>query len=297
MADVRSPNHDAVYFNGSITSAAHARLPITDRGVLFGFGFFETFRTSGGRPHQWGLHRHRLERACATAKIPLPSSFLASDESKLEETVRELLERYGFSDAVFRYTVTGGPAKQDSPPTEFLVAREFPPAISDEGICVRVLNLTRDNGEWLPRPKSLGCANMLLGAAELKQRAKADSDEGLLLSREGSFVVETTRQNIAWIADGRVCYPEPELGAVAGTCLEWLLELGVPSEPRRSTVDALLTADAIILTNSVRGITPVNLLYDRQDRPVRVGLDSVNHPIVVSLRRQWGEALEATAED
>lgn len=298
MTETHSANHDAVYFNGAVMSASEARLPIDDRGVLFGFGFFETFRTSGGRPHHWRFHRQRLERACATAQIALPTSFLATDERRLLEVIHELLQRHHRNDAVFRYTVTAGADRNGSAaPSEFLVLRPLPDEVPEEGVCVRVLNLTRDNGEWLPRPKSLNYGNAMLGLAELKRRAKAASDEGLFLSRDGDFIVETARQNIAWIADGRLCYPEPSLGAVAGTCLEWLLDLGVPNESRRATVDALFSADAIVVTNSVRGVTPVNLVYDRDDRPQRVGLDSVNHPLVASLRRQWVEALEATAED
>lgn len=280
-------------------SASEARLPIDDRGVLFGFGFFETFRTSGGRPHHWRFHRQRLERACATAQIAIPNSFLAADEHRLTQVIHQLLQRHGYKDAVFRYTVTAGadPKEAEPRPTEFLVARPLPAETPEEGICVRVLNQTRDNGEWVPRPKSLNYGNALLGSAELKRRANNAFDEGLFLSRDGAFIVETARQNIAWIADGRLCYPEPDLGAIAGTCLEWMLDLGVPNESRRAPLEALLSADAIMVTNSVRGVTPVNLVYDRDDRPLRVGLDSVNHPIVASLRRQWIEALEATAED
>lgn len=299
----------AVYFNGEIVAAAHAHLPIDDRAVLYGSGFFETFRTCGGRPHHWDVHRRRLEQACATAELALPKSFLALNEDRLREVIQTLLQQHGSSDAVFRYTVTAGGAAQSAQsdktppaeksavaePSEFLVLRPLPAEISDEGICVRVLDVTRDNGEWLPRPKSLNFANVLLGNAELRRRKAGRFDEGLMLSREGAFLVETTRQNIAWIADGKLSYPDPALGAVAGTCLEWLLDLGVPNDPRRAPLDELFAADAIVVTNAVRGVTPVNLVYGRDDRPIRVGLDSHNHPIVASLRRQWTEAMEATA--
>ena len=43
----------AVYLNGQIVPAVGAGLPVDDHGVLFGAGFFETFRTSGGRPLLW----------------------------------------------------------------------------------------------------------------------------------------------------------------------------------------------------------------------------------------------------
>jgi 4-amino-4-deoxychorismate lyase len=291
MAD--SPLKPAmIYFNGDFLAADRVPLPVDDRGWLFGIGFFETFRTSGGRPHHWRYNRERLERACRTAGLTLPRSFLAADETKLDYAVRRLLREHQREDAVFRYTVTAGAAQ----PAEMLTLRPLPPAAPGGGICLRVLTLSRDNGEWWPRPKSLNYANAWLGAQELARRAADPSDDGLFLSRDSGFVVETTRRNVAWIADGRLRYPDPSLGPVAGTCLAWLLDIGAPAEPMRGTLDDLLAADAIMVMNAVRGVTPVQLVCDAHDAPLRSGIDSHEHPIVASLCRQWVEALEATAE-
>jgi 4-amino-4-deoxychorismate lyase len=293
MADSSSAD-PIVYFNGAFVAASAARLPVDDRGLLFGIGFFETFRTCASRAHHLSFHQRRLERACATAQLDLPATFLARDPAALRVVVQRLLREHGLADAVFRYTVTAG--ARDGAASELLTLRALPPSSPAEGVCLRVLNLARDSGEWLPRPKSLNYANAWLGAEELRRRSHEPSDEGLFLSREGGFIVETTRQNVGWIVDGVFRYPEPALGAVSGTCLEWLLDVGLPSEPRRATVDELLAADAIVVTNSVRGVTPVHLVFDAQDQPLRVGLDSRNHPLVVSLRRQWNETLDATAQ-
>lgn len=288
------PTSAIVWFDGAFVSAEAARLPIDDRGVQFGLGFYETFRTSGGRLHHWRYHRERLEGACAMAGIKLPVDSLAFDEAKRQAVVQRLLAEHGASDAVFRYTVTAG--RVVGRPVESLVLRALPAAAPDEGVCLRVLKLARDNGEWVPRPKSLGYANAWLGAEELRRRTKEASDDGLFLARESGCVVETTRQNIAWIVDGCLRYPDPALGPVAGTCLDWIVELGAACETRRAPIDELLAADAIIVMNSVRGITPVHLVLDADDRPLRRGIDSRDHPLVASLRRQWTEALEATAE-
>ena len=80
--------------------ASSVRLPIDDAGVLFGVGFFETFRTSGGRPHHWRFHRARLARACDSAGIALPPTFLSGEERRLREVVGFLLRDNGMSEAV-----------------------------------------------------------------------------------------------------------------------------------------------------------------------------------------------------
>lgn len=282
-----------VFLNGEFLTAGDARLSISDQGVLFGFGFFESFRTSGGRPHWWKLHRRRLEEACAIAGLILPAGFLAHDDQRMTDAVRSMLERAGVPEAVFRYTITGGPV--GGQPSEFLTMRALPPAAGGEGICLRVLNVARDNGEWLPRPKSLNYANAILGARELGRRTTNPGDEGLFLSRGDEYVVETPRQNVAWVRDGRIYFPDPSIGALAGTCLAWLLELDSGAQPCRARVDELLKADAIMVLNSVRGITAVREIRDKQDRVLVSSLASQVHPLVVSLRHQWDEALQATA--
>lgn len=271
-----------------------ARLPLTDRGVLFGLGFFETFRTSGGRPHHWSYNRHRLSGACQAAGLTLPPSFLAIDEARLLAVVTEILRTRDVADAVFRYTLTAG--RDGERPAEFLTLRPLPPTPPPAGIALRVLRLARDNGEWLPRPKSLNYANAFLGAAELARRSESPSDEGLFLSREGGFVVETPRQSLAWFADGCLCYPDPALGPIAGTCLQWLLDTcRLPAEPRRAPLAELLAADAVFVLNAVRGVTPVHEVWDVADRTCLATYASAAHPRVVAFRESWSAALRATA--
>lgn len=279
---------------------SEAGLSLDDHGALYGLGFFETFRTSGGWPHHWERHRRRLFQACATAHIKVPSSFLAHDEAQLRAVVRCLLERSSLKDGVCRYTVTAGVPSERSAayerPAEFLFVRPLPPAAAPEGVTLRVLTIPRDSGEWLPRPKSLNFANAALGACELRKRGVARDDEGLFLARDGGFIVEAVRHNIAWIGNGRLLYADPMLGAVAGTCLQWALDLGIDSEPCRIGVDGLPRAEAVVLLNSVRGVTPVKALWDASDCSVIGSWNSHAHPLVVTLRRQWNDSVARTAE-
>jgi len=283
----------SVYINGELLPAEDARVAINDRAVLFGLGFFETFRTSGGRPHHWAFNLARLRRACATAGVAIPENFLARDAARLCDIVRQMLAANGMNDAVFRYTLTGGAASGQ--PVEILSMRPLPAEPSAQGVELRVLRTLRDNGEWLPRPKSLNYANALMGANELARRSRADSDEGLFLSREGMCVVETTRQSLAWVTDGELRFPDPALGPVEGTCLAWVLATGLPARAVRANVGELPRADAVLVLNAVRGITPVRAVWDETDR-VELGVFASHaHPLVISLRQQWREALAATA--
>ncbi len=298
--DKMHPRGSLVYRNGRVQRGT-VRVRPDDHGLLFGLGFFETFRTSEGRPHHWEWHRRRLSTACATAGIALPPKFLAADEARLRRVLQRLLEEQRLVDGVFRYTVAAGPPASGArdggyhEPLELLTLRALPPECPPQGVVLRVLATRRDGGEWLPRPKSLNYANAMLGARELERREGMPADEGLFLSREGDWVVETARQNVAWMADDCLCYPEGALGAVAGTCLEWVLSQGVRAEPRRTGLEELLRADAILVCNAVRGVTPVCEVWSADDRTRLCSLRSHEHPVVRKLRAQWRESLQATA--
>lgn len=300
MADPTYTNiRGLVFLNGRFVPSIEAQLPALYPGVMNGIGFYETFRTSGGRAHLWTYHRARLEQACTRVGIEPPAESLMYRADRLHDVIQQMLRTGAVPDAVFRYTVQAGgsdPVRTAvTQATELLTMRPIPAAPPADGVCLHVLNSPRDSGEWVPRPKSINQLNAQLGLRELHHRAAAPEDEGLFLSREG-FLVETTRQNIAWIRDGELCYPDAAIGPVAGTGLAWVLDRAIPAKPCRARVDVLAKSEAVIVINSVRGITPVREVRDGSDRVLVAGIPSQANPLVVSLRRQWAEALAATAQ-
>jgi 4-amino-4-deoxychorismate lyase len=298
-SSVASGGADAVYFDGAIRPAVEACFSAGDHGVLFGLGFFETFRTSGGRPHEIARHWRRLIDACAGTGIALPGYFLARDPTRLDDAIAGLLRARGGGDAVLRYTVTAGEPRGAGGiydrPHEMLTARPLPPSVPLEGVALRVLALRRETLAGRARPKSLNHANAHLGGRELTRRAAAPSDEGLFLNDAGE-VIETTRQAIAWVRGDALCFPAPELGPIASTGLAWACEQVGSLRPERASVAALAEADAVFVINGVRGVTPVRELVDETDRGVLAHYRSAGHPRIVELQRRWKEALRRTAE-
>jgi 4-amino-4-deoxychorismate lyase len=289
-----------VWLNGQTLPASAARLAADDHGFLYGLGFFETFRTNGGYPHHCDRNCRRLLEACGTAHIRVPASFLVCDATRLRHAVGLLLRENRMPDGVFRYTLTAGAPAEPADrlgydrPGELLTVRALPPPAAPEGVALRLLSIPRDSGEWQPRPKSLNYTNALMGGHELRQRGAAN-DEGLFLTRDGKRVVEGVRHNVAWISNGRFCFPDPTLGAVAGTCLQWVLDMDMEVEPCRAGLDEFVQADAVMLLNAVRGITPVCVLWDAQDEFVLRAWKSHENALVAELRRKWSDALAKTA--
>ena len=287
------PTVSMAYLNGRLIPLREAHISVADGGLLYGVGFFETFRTSGGRPHLWPFHEARLIRSCARAGIMIPETFLVSTEAAMRKAVSACLRENGQGDAVFRYTITSG---DERGPTELMTTRPLPETTGDSEICLRVLKVRRDSGEWIPRPKSVNYLNATLGLRELRSRKIPAADEGLFLSREGDMVVETPRQNLAWIVGDEIRVAADSAGAVAGTCQAWMHSLGHAISPVRSTLSDFLRADAIVCLNSVRGFTPVREVWDEDDARCLGRFPSAAHPLVRQLQREWQDGLLLTAQ-
>ncbi|HUV39459.1 MAG TPA: aminotransferase class IV [Planctomycetota bacterium] len=113
-----------IYLNGEFVEPFEAVVPVTDRGVLYGDGLFETMRAYGGRAFRVRDHLERLGASARALRIPLGVPAAA-----LEEAVTELLRLNGLTNAYVRITLTRGTHTGDlaldtgEPSTLFITAR------------------------------------------------------------------------------------------------------------------------------------------------------------------------------
>ena len=60
------------FVDGQIGLLGEARIPVTDRGFLYGDGIFCSVRIESGKPRFWSLHLQRLARDAAALGLILP---------------------------------------------------------------------------------------------------------------------------------------------------------------------------------------------------------------------------------
>jgi hypothetical protein len=63
-----------VYLNGEYLPLEEARVPVLDRGFLFGDGVYEVIPVYGGRPFRLAEHMDRLDRSLAAIRLENPLS-------------------------------------------------------------------------------------------------------------------------------------------------------------------------------------------------------------------------------
>ncbi len=240
-------------------------LPITDRGLNYGDGLFETLLVRDGRPCQWPRHRRRLELGGCRLGIALPPIELLPDE------VGVLIR--GISEGVLKILVTRGDGGRGYAPAPGAVARRvltlhpvpaYPADWYRNGIAIRRCDTPATENSALAGIKHLNRLDSVLARAEWSDPGIA---EGLMAGPDGAIIGGTMTNLFLW-DDSGLSTPAVDRCGIAGTVRELAIEMarrhGIPCVEGRVSPDDLGRARGLFLTNSVAGVWPVRRLDGRQ---------------------------------
>jgi 4-amino-4-deoxychorismate lyase len=232
-------------------------VPVTDRGLLFGDGLFETLGFWRGCCPLWNLHWARLERACEALGLACP------DENETRQDCERLIVGQDYS--VVRITLTrgsGGRAYWPDPealPRRIVFRRDWP---SGQQLQQRNgLRAVRSTIRLSIQPRLAGLkhANRLeqvLAAMECQSMA---ADEAVLFDQEG-HLAEAVASNLLLRIDGSWVCPESR-ASVTGVGLAWLIaNAPIAIAPRALSEVDLARAESVLVINSVSGIRPLKTL-------------------------------------
>jgi 4-amino-4-deoxychorismate lyase len=241
-----------------------ASLPVTDRGLRYGDGLFETLALRNGRPLLWDRHVQRLSESCRRLGLPAPET----------EILYEEVTRIAGMDAravakIILTRGTAGPGYQAdaSGPATRIVQRLPWPAYSDaagiEGVTVRWCETRLAHQPRLAGIKHLNRLEQVLARAEWQD----DYAEGLMRDTNG-LVIEGTKTNLFLVrADGTVVTPDLSQSGVAGVMRAQVLDsavaMGMPCIVQAVTAEMVELAQEVFLTNSLIGIWPIRRIEAR----------------------------------
>lgn len=283
-----------LFHQGQIIPIDQARCSPLDHGLLYGVGLFATFRTVGGLPLRLPQHRARLlDGAGRLAIHPVKNSLVHPDtpNEQWHTVIRALLDKHGLTEGVFRLVLSAGqcgPGLSDQPyeyPVESMSVRPLPSPLPAEGVTLHLLRQPHPTAETLPRIKTLAYLGNALAWRELAAIRQHTTDEGLLANPDGHWV-EGITSNIFVLHDGRLITPPLNEGPLDGVMRESILnqgrQLGWPVAELSLTTTMLTHADALFMSNAVRGLIPVKRLLDASGHP-RWHSPSHNHPFLKQL--------------
>ncbi|HEY3643992.1 MAG TPA: aminodeoxychorismate lyase [Gammaproteobacteria bacterium] len=241
-----------------IDGQAAEALPLTDRGLHYGDGLFETLAVRAGHIRRLDMHLERLDAGCERLGILKP------DGRQLRRELDAACQ--GQSQAVLKLMLTRGSGGRGyRPPVEPQVTRilfrypwpDYPRDWSEQGIELRICRTRLGLNPALAGLKHLNRLEQVMARAELSDGRQ----EGLMLDADGSVIEGTMTNLFASPAEGRLVTPDLALTGVAGVTRRHILERareeGLRVEVRSLTLDELLESREIFVCNSIAGVWPV----------------------------------------
>ena len=246
-----------VYLNGAMTPLSEAKIPVLDRGFIFGDGVYEVIPIYGRKMFRSEQHMARLFRSLAAIGIPNPHS-----KEQWLALIGQVAAAYPDADQLAYLQVTRGVAKRghafpkDITPTVFIMTS--PLVLASDAVRAKgVACVSMEDQRWLHcEIKSIS----LLGNVLAAQNA-AENDAVESIQFRNGFLTEASASNVWIVKDGKLMGPPKDnliLEGIRYGLLEELCESGsIPIEARRITRDEVFAADEVLLSSATKEVLPV----------------------------------------
>ena len=234
-------------------------LPADDRGLHYGDGLFESIGVRAGVARFLEAHLARLASGCA--RLGIRFSSMAELRAEIAAALALAPPR-----AMLKIIVTRGSAiRRGYAPQGTESARRLMslwpeaalPTSVAEGVALHRATFTLADNPTLAGIKHLSRIENVMAAGEV---AASGAFEALLLDGSG-HVISGAMSNVFLVRDGQVLTPRLDrcgvAGVMRGVVLRECASLGITAEDRRVSLDALLAADEVFITNARVGVVPV----------------------------------------
>jgi branched-chain amino acid aminotransferase len=252
--------------DGMITRTADARVPVLDRGFLYGDSIYEVFRTYRGVPLFYAEHWRRFENSAALIRMRIG---LTLDE--LTTAIRATVAATGAprigADVYVRYVVTRGEGPVDLFPSPELKTRyviivrpvpSWAPELYSRGVRAAVASTRRNPSSALdPNIKGGNYLNNVLGVMD----ARALGADDCVMLNDAGFVTEASNSNVWFVLGGDLVTPAQSAGNLRGLTKAALHEAcaarGLATTERDVRADELPRASECFVTSATREVMPV----------------------------------------
>jgi D-alanine transaminase len=278
-----------VYLNGEFMPAGEARIPVLDRGFIFGDGIYEVVPVYGRVPFRWTQHHARLVRSLAKVRIDDPL-----DAAGWRTLVDTLIARHPWDDQFVYIQVTRGVARRDHAfpkgvtPTLFAMSSPLP-VIPAEVLERGVATVTLTDERWLHCDIK---STSLLGNVLARQAAVDAGAMECVMFRDG-FLTEGSASNIWVVREGRVLAPPRDRLILEGIRYGLMQELceaeGIAFEVRPVARAEVESADELMLSSATKEVMPITRL---DGKPVGAGVPG---PVFRRLHAAYQRAKAASA--
>ena len=254
---------DIVYLNGEFMPLEAARIPVLDRGFIFGDGVYEVVPVYSRHPFRLPEHLRRLQHSLEGIRLANPLT-----DPEWTRLTHDIIARNPGDDQSIYFQITRGAARrahefpQEVTPTVFMMSSPLvtPPREQVEN---GVACITATDFRWLKCDvKSVS----LLGNCLLKNLAVDAGAVEVVLFRDG-YLTEASACNVCVVRNGVLLAPPKNHLILPGITYDVVLELAaanrIPLEMREVSEHEVKTAQEIWITSSTKEVLAVTALDGR----------------------------------
>jgi D-alanine transaminase len=249
-----------IYLNGDWMPIEQAKIPVLDRGFIFGDGVYEVIPSYSGHPFRLREHLVRLQSSLAAIRIDNPHSLDA-----WEQLVRDIVSRNPCEDQSVYLQVTRGVAPRDHAfpkgvkPTVFMMSNPLttpPQSLRERGVNA----VSVADNRWMRCDIK---ATSLLANCLLRQAAVDQGAAEAVLFRDGRLT-EGSSSNIFAVKGGIILSPPKSNFILPGITYDVVIELAradnLPLEVRQVGEAEVRVADELWLTSSTKEVLAITTL-------------------------------------
>ncbi len=258
-----------INFNGSIVNAGQPVLMHTNRAFRYGDAVFETIRLMNGEILFLDKHLGRLKRSMDLLSMMWNEEFTFQHLHLLIrhlDQVNNLRGNGRIRLEVFRKD--GGYYTPLSNEVNYIIEaeemKETEYLLNDTPLRV---DLFTEINKPVNKLSGLKNSNALLFVLAGLQNKKNGFDDSLIFNNDGN-IAEAVSSNIFVMLNGELCTPSLDQGCIAGVMRERIIELmktkGKKCIERKLSLNDLLNADEVFLTNVIEGIRWVGAIRNKR---------------------------------
>ncbi len=250
--------HDPlVYLNGALTPLSEAKVPVLDRGFIFGDGIYEVIPIFGRKMFRAEQHLARLFRSLAAIQIANPHT-----KEEWMALIDKVVKAHPADDQMVYLQVTRGVAKRahafpaESTPTVFIMSNPIalPSAAAREA---GVACVSMEDKRWLRCEIK---STSLLGNVLAAQNAAEHDAVECIQFRDG-FLSEASSSNVWIVKNGVLMGPPKDNLVLEGIRYGLIEELcaagGIKFELRRIARADVFAADEVLLSSATKEVLAV----------------------------------------
>ena len=229
-------------------------LSVQDRGLAYGDGIFTTAKVNQGKIELLTEHIARLKIGCERLGLTSPDFVLLTEQVKNIAKTQVL--------AVLKIMITAGSG-----------GRGYSRLNADHGnVIVYLFNYPKHYLNWQKNGIYIGVSQLKLGLNPMlaglkhlnrleqvliRQELDQRKEDDLIVLDINEKIIESSCANLFWLLDGVWYSPKIQTAGIAGLMRNKILTTIPEVNLVSSTLDDLITIDAMFICNSVMGVVPI----------------------------------------